>query len=68
MDSTQHKPVWDLPLLWASHVVRRVHLDPGNSNEAPTGNMEKKKKKNRSKGQKTLLNPNGKEDDVGTWH
>ena len=31
-----------LPLLWASHVVRRVHLDPGNSNEAPTGNREER--------------------------
>ena len=31
-----------LPLLWASHMVRRVHLDPGNSNEAPTGNMEER--------------------------
>ena len=34
-----------LPLLWASHVVRRVHLDPGNSNKAPTGNLEKGEEK-----------------------
>ena len=31
-----------LPLLWASHVVRSLHLDPGNSNEAPTVNTEVK--------------------------
>ena len=41
-----------LPLLWASHVVRRLHLDPGNSNKAPTGNMEKKRRKTDQKGRK----------------
>ena len=34
-----------LPLLSASHVVTRVHLDPGNSNQAPTGNMEEREEK-----------------------
>jgi len=55
-----------LPLLWASHVVRRVHLDPGNSNKAPTGNMEKKEEKP-IKGVENAVEPSRKEDDIGTW-
>ena len=55
-----------LPLLWASHVVRRVHLDPGNSNEAPTGNMEKKEEE-QIKGVENAVEPSRKDNDIGTW-